>query len=83
MNNKIKGTVFTLPEWTKRLPDDAYLSVAEVQSALGYKGVNKWMVKLKMKMLGVNARLSRNTRGTAIPRYNLADLRKVEGKVIN
>ena len=87
MNNKVKGTIFTLPEWTKRLPDDARISLKELTDILGYKSSGYTLTKKVMNSFGVACGktpklLSRSPRMYLVM-YKLGDLRRVEGKIIN
>jgi hypothetical protein len=79
--------IFKLPEWTKRLPNNAYLNQKEMCEILGYKqqvnskAINK---KIGLDELGfskssMDARAPKQFRKSM---WRIGELRKIEGKEI-
>lgn len=77
--------IFKLPDWTKRLPDDARLSAKEMSGILGYKNLtNSDRINKKLQLNDNDTSI--NARAGASPNkrrgWRLGDLRLIEGKEI-
>ena len=77
--------IFKLPEWTRRMPDNAYLNSIEVNESLGFKGSQNAIANIR-RILGIEPTTSHGDFGRSIKvrpkKYKLSDLRKLEGKEI-
>ena len=78
-------SVFKLPDWTKRLPDDACLSAKEMSCILGYKNTATSVIINKKlgfsdddSSIKVRVGTSYNKRRA----WRIGDLRLIEGKEI-
>lgn len=77
-------SVFKLPEWTKRLPDDARINIKEMSFILGYKNiVNSALINKKLGLDDKDSIIEARAGSSLHKRkgWRIGDLRKIETKL--